>query len=111
MASRTNKKWIAAKKAQLQKQAWRLKGCKRFEYPKRKLSLQEAKELWVIWGKTNPKWREYNRFLKWRKMCWETKLRVDPDWYRLVKLPNWWMEFVEVTISWWLRKKISKSMR
>ena len=45
MASRTNKKGIAAKKRQLQKQASRLKGEKRFNYPKRKLNLEEAKEL------------------------------------------------------------------
>ncbi len=48
MASRTNKKGIAQKKIQLQKQAKRLKGVKRFEYPKRKLDLEEAKELGII---------------------------------------------------------------
>ena len=35
--ARTNKRGIAAKKAQIQKQAGRLKGLKRFNYPKRKL--------------------------------------------------------------------------
>ena len=41
MASRTNKQWIAKKKAQQQKQASRMKWLKRFEYPKRKLDLEE----------------------------------------------------------------------
>ena len=44
MASRTNKRGIAANKAKSQKQANRLRGSKRFEYPKRKLDLQEAKD-------------------------------------------------------------------
>lgn len=109
MAARTNKKWIASKKAQLQKQAQRLKWAKRFEYPKRKLSIEEAKEIGIIWSKENPKGRAYNRFLKWRKICWETRLRVDRDWYRLVKLPSGGMEFVEVPFSGWLRKKIMKN--
>lgn len=45
MASRTNKQGIAKKKAQQQKQASRLKGAKRFDYPRRKLDLEEAKML------------------------------------------------------------------
>lgn len=48
MASRTNKQGIAKKKAQQQKQANRTKGARRFEYPKRKLTLEEAKELGVV---------------------------------------------------------------
>ena len=111
MAARTNKKWIAAKKARLAKQASRLKGTKRFEYPKRKLSLQEAKEVHVVGMQTNPKGHDYNRFLKGRKICWETRLRVDPDGYRLVKLPNGWTDFVEVPFSGWLRKKIVKNLK
>ena len=111
MASRTNKKGIAAKKKQLQKQASRLKWEKRFNYPKRKLNLEDAKELWIIWSKTNQKWNTYHRFLKWRKVCWETRLRVDPDGYRLIKLPPWGLDFVEVPISGWLRKKLVKSSR
>jgi hypothetical protein len=43
--ARTNKQGIAAKKAQQAKQAKRSKGFKRFEYPKRNLGLQEAKDL------------------------------------------------------------------
>lgn len=111
MASRTNKKGIAAKKAQLQKQAQRMKWAKRFEYPKRKLWLVEAKEISVLWAKENPKGHTYNWFLKGRKVCWETRLRVDPDGFRLVKLPSGWLEFVEVPISGWLRKKIIKNVR
>ena len=111
MASRTNKKGIAAKKRQLQKQASRRKGEKKFSYPKRKLNLEEAKELWVVGAKTNPKNNTYHRFLKWRKICWETRLRVDPDGYRLIKLPSWGLDFVEVPISWWLRRKLVKNNR
>jgi len=48
MASRTNKRGIAAKKSQLQKQAKKFKGAKKFTYPKRKLDLEEAKELGII---------------------------------------------------------------
>ena len=55
MASRTNKQGIAKKKSQQQKQATRLRGSKRFEYPKRKLTIEEGKELGVIGVNTNPK--------------------------------------------------------
>lgn len=111
MASRTNKKWIAAKKKQLQKQAGLAKWEKKFNYPKRKVSLEQAKELWFVWAKTNPSWATYNRFLRWRKICWETKLKVDSDGYALTKLPSWGLEFVEVPVSWWLRKKLSKNAK
>ncbi|MBQ7074975.1 hypothetical protein IJM86_08295 [bacterium] len=46
MASRTNKQGIAKKKAQQQKQASRLKGSKRFDYPKRKMDLTDG----IDWG-------------------------------------------------------------
>ncbi len=107
--ARTNKKWIAAKKAQLQKQASRIKWARKFNYPKRKVSLDEAKNLWFVWAKTNPKWNTYNRFLKGRKICWETRLKIDPDGFALTKLPSGWLEFVEVPVGWWLRKKLIKS--
>lgn len=109
MASRTNKRGIAANKAQKQKQAGRFKGTKRFEYPKRKLGLQEAKEFGVIGAETNPAGRTYNRFLKGRKICRETRLRVDPDGYRYIKTPSGGSDFVEVPIGGWLRKKLMKS--
>lgn len=48
MASRTNKRGIAAKKAQIKKQAARTKGLQRFTYPKRKLSLDDAKEAGIV---------------------------------------------------------------
>lgn len=62
--ARTNKQGIAAKKAQLQKQASRTKGQKKREYPKRKTSLDEAKEFGFIGAQTNPKGNTYNRFLR-----------------------------------------------
>lgn len=111
MASRTNKRWIAAKKAQLEKQASRMKGAKRFDYPKRKLSLDDAKEIGVIWAQTNPKGHTYNRFLKGRKVCRETRLRVDPDGHRYVKLPSGGGDFVQIPISGWLRKRLIKNTK
>lgn len=109
MASRTNKGGIAAKRKQLRKQAWRMKGQKRFDYPKRKLSLEQAKELGVVWAVTNPKWHTYNWFLKWRKICWETRLRVDPDGFRYIKTPSGWSEMVEVEMTGWTQKKLKQS--
>ena len=75
------------------------------------LNLEEAKELWIVWAKTNPKGNTYHRFLKWRKICWETRLKVDPDGYRLTKLPSGGLEFVEMPIGGWLRKKLVKASR
>jgi len=111
MASRTNKKWIAAKKAQLAKQASRLKGQKRFEYPTRQISLEMAKELGVVWVKTNPKGRDYHRFLRGRKICWETRMRMDTEGFRLVKLPSGWLDFRESMLSWRSRKKLMRNTR
>ena len=111
MASRTNKKGIASKKQQLHKQASRTKGDKKFSYPKRKVTLTEAKEIGFVWGKTNPKWHTNNRFLKGRKLCRDTRLKVDSDGFRLVKLPSWWLEFVESPISGRLRKQLMKTTR
>ena len=108
--ARTNKRWIAAKKAVQQKQAKKFKWLRRFEYPKRKLDIENAKEMWIIWVYKNPKWWEYNRFIKWRKVCRETRLRVDPDGYRYIRTPSWWSEMVQVPVSWWLRHKIKKSL-
>lgn len=111
MASRTNKRGIAAKKAQLEKQASRMKGAKRFEYPKRKLSLEDAKEMGVIGSQMNPKWHTYNWFLKGRKVCRETRLRVDPDGCRYIKLPSGGGDFVTIPVSGWLRKKMIKNTK
>lgn len=110
MASRTNKRWIAAKKAHAQKQAARMKWTKRFEYPKRKLDLQEAKELGAIGVVKNPRGADYHRFLRGRKVCWETRVRVDPDGYRFIKTPSGGWETVSVPISWWLRNKLRKNL-
>ena len=109
MASRTNKRGIAAKKSQIQKQAARLKGAKRFNYPKRKLGLGEAKDLGIVGAETNPSGNTFNWFLKGRKICWETRLRVDPDGYRYIRTPSGGSDFVEVPVSGWLRKKLNKS--
>jgi len=108
---RTNKRGIAANKAKLQKQAARLKGGKRFEYPKRKLDLDQAKELGVVGVVSNPAGREYNRFLRGRKICRETRLRVDPDGYRYIKTPSGGSEVVSVPISGRTRKKLIKNTR
>lgn len=109
--ARTNKKGIAAKKAQLHKQASRTKGERKMTYPKRKLSTEQAKEIGVIGVKTNPKGHEFTRFLKGRKLCRDTRLSIDSDGYRLVKLPSGGLDFVEVPISGWLRKKLAKCAR
>lgn len=111
MASRTNKRGIAAKKSQLQKQAGRMKGAQRFTYPKRKLSLEEAKELGIVGSEVNPKGHAYNRFLKGRKICRETRLRVDPDGWRYIRTPSGGSDFVEVPVGGWLRKKLIKNTR
>lgn len=107
--ARTNKRWIAAKKAQQKKQAARIKGSRRFTYPKRKLDLEEAKELWVIGVVTNPKGNDYHRFLRWRKICRETRLRTDPDGYRFIRTPSGWSEVVQAPLSGWVNKKLRKA--
>lgn len=106
LMARTNKRGIAAKKAAAQKQAKRIAGSKRFDYPKKKLELQEAKDLNIVGVVTNPKGRTYHRFLKGRKICRETRLRVDADGYRYVVLPSWSTDIVEVPQSGWVRKKL-----
>jgi len=77
--ARTNKQGIASKKAQQAKQAKRGKGLKRFEYPKRSLSIEEAKELGVVGTQINPKGNQFHWFLRGRKICWETRMRIDTD--------------------------------
>ncbi len=109
MASRTNKRGIAAKKAQQQKQAKRLKGYKKFEYPKRKLDLEQAKEIGIIGVVKNPKGNEYHRFLRGRKICRETRLRVDRDGYRFIRTPSGGSEVVVAPSSGWTRKKLMKN--
>ncbi|MDR2415255.1 MAG: hypothetical protein LBD75_01200 [Candidatus Peribacteria bacterium] len=111
MASRTNKQGIAKKKAQQQKQATRMKGAKRFEYPKRKVELTEGKERGVLGILSNPKGNDYHRFLKGRKICRETKLRVDPDGYRYIKTPSGGSEMVYVPPSGRTRTKLRKNLK
>lgn len=109
--SRTNKQGIAAKKAQQAKQAKRSKWAKRFEYPKRSLSIEEGMELGVIGVQTNAKGNSYHRFLKGRKICYETRMRIDSDGYRFVRLPSGGTDYISVGMSWWVRKKVIKSMK
>ncbi len=108
--ARTNKQGIAKKKAIQSKQANRLKGMKRFEYPKRKLTIEEAKELWAVGVWKNPKGRDYNRFLRGRKICWETRLRTDPDGYRYIRTPSGGSEMVQAPMSGWTRTKMRKNV-
>lgn len=108
--ARTNKQGIAAKKAQLAKQASRTKGQKKWEYPKRKTTLQDAKEFGFIWAQTNPKGNSYHWFLRGRKVCWETRMRVDPDGRRYVKLPSGGSDFAQVHLSGWGRRRMMKVM-
>lgn len=110
MASRTNKRGIAQKKAQLQKQASRLKGQKRREYPTRKVSLEEGKEFGFIGVQMNPKGNSYHWFLRGRKVCWETRMRIDPDGRRYIKLPSGGSDFVQAQLSGWGRRKIMKTL-
>lgn len=110
MAARTNKRGIAAKKAQQQKQANRLKGGRRFEYPKRKLTIEEAKELGVVGVRTNPKGSTYNRFLRGRKVCRETRLRTDPDGFRYIRTPSGGSEMVHAPLSGWTRVRLRKTL-
>ena len=109
MASRTNKQGIAKKKSIQQKQANRLKGSKRFDYPRRKLTIEEAKDLGVVGVNKNPKGHEYNRFLRGRKICRETRLRLDPDGYRYIRTPSGGSEMVSVPVSGWTRARLRKS--
>lgn len=110
MASRTNKQGIAKKKSQQQRLATRLRGNKRFEYPKRKLTVEEAKELGVVGVVKNPKGRDYTRFLRGRKICRETRLRTDPDGYRFIRTPSGGTEVVDAPQSWRTRGKMRKMM-
>ena len=109
MASRTNKQGIASKKKIQQKQANRLKGSKRFEYPRRKLTIEEAKDLGAVGVYKNPKGHEYNRFLRGRKICRETRLRLDPDGYRYIRTPSGGSEMVSVPVSGWTRATLRKT--
>ena len=109
MASRTNKQGIAKKKSQQQRQATRLRGSKKFEYPKRKLTIEEAKELGVVGVSTNPNGRDYNWFLRGRKICRETRLRTDPDGYRYIRTPSGGSEMVDAPMSGWTRTKMRKN--
>ncbi len=108
--ARTNKQGIAKKKSQQARAASRLRGSKRFEYPKRKLTMEEAKELWVVGVVKNPKGHDYTRFLRGRKICRETRLRTDPDGFRFIRTPSGGSEVVDAPQSGWTRGKLKKMM-
>ena len=108
MASRTNKQGIAKKKSVQARQATRLRGGKRFDYPKRKLTLEEAKELGVVGVVKNPKNHDYTRFLRGRKICRETRLRTDPDGFRYIRTPSGGTEVVDAPQSGWTRGRLRK---
>jgi hypothetical protein len=59
----------------------------------------------------NPLGHEYHWFLKGRKICWETGVRVDPDGFRMVKPPAGGMEVVEIVPSGRLRRKLKNRVR
>lgn len=60
---------------------------------------------------TNPKGVTYNRFLRGRKVCWETRLRTDPDGYRYIRTPAGASEIVLAPSSGWIRTKMKKMVR
>ncbi len=109
--ARTNKRGIAAKKAQLQKQAQRTKGGVRFTYPKRKISLEEAKDLGIVMIQTNPDGHDYHRFAHGRKVCRETRLRTDPDGYRMIVTPKGGREMVDAHNSGRVQKQLKRQVR
>jgi hypothetical protein len=111
MGGRTNKQWIASKKAQQAKQANRTRWTKRFEYPKRNIDIDEAMNQWVIWVQTNPRGNTFHRFLRWRKICWETRQRIDTDGYRVVRLPSGWVDYIQIMQSGWIRRRIMKTLK
>lgn len=109
--ARTNKRGIAAKKAHAQKQAKRMKGGKRFDYPKRKLGLEDAVTMGIIVAKENPAGNTYHWFFNGRKVCWETRMRVDPDGYRMIRTNKGGAQMVDVPVSGWVRKQLIRKMR
>jgi hypothetical protein len=88
-----------------------MSGSKRFDYPKRRLGLNEAKDIGAVGIATNPDGHDYHWFLRGRKICRETRLTIDPDGWRYVNTPSGGKTFVEVPISGWLRKKLMKTTR
>ncbi len=74
--ARTNKQWIAKKKAQQAKQ-------KLLAWPKTRSNEGLKREY------TNPKWSTYIWFMRsWKRVCDRTSCREDPDGYRLRRKPS-----------------------
>ena len=106
--ARTNKQGIAKKKAIQAKQANRIRGAKRFNYPKRNVSLEVAMQEGFVHEVKNPKGNVWHWFFRGRKICWETKLRTDPDGFRYVRSPSGGMLVVPVGQSGFVRRKLMK---
>jgi hypothetical protein len=111
MASRTNKQGIAKKKAVQAKQASRLKGAKRFNYPKRNISLEMAMSEGFVHAVKNPAGNTWHWFYRGRKVCWETRVRVDPDGYRYNRTPNGGQNIIQVFSSGFVRRKLKKQRK
>ena len=72
------------------------------------LETNDGKDWGAIGVMTNPKWNTYHWFLRGRKVCWETRLRVDPDGYRFIKTPSWGSEMVYVPANGRTRGRLRK---
>lgn len=102
MMARTNKMWIAKKKAQQAKQKNLLKDST-YNY-----------EVDVKKSYTNPKNNSYTRFFRSGKyICHETTKREDPDGFRILRKPNWGEVDYEYKwlSSWGFRKWLKKCRR
>ena len=109
MASRTNKQWIAKKKAQLQKLKM-LKVWAKRRLKNKNLSEEEKIEKWLIFDMENPAWRKFSRDKSWRKIiCLQTGMREDENGYRLIFKPNSSeVEYIYSGINARLRRKLKR---
>jgi hypothetical protein len=98
--ARTNKMWILKKKQQQAKQKiliwWKIENTE-----------------WIKKEYTNPNGNSFLRFFRsWKLVCDNTSVREDPDWFRIIRNPNWWeISFKENLNSWWYKKYIKSKKR
>lgn len=99
MSSRTNKIWILKKKQQLQKQKLKKQEIEYMNFEEREFK--------------NPLWNIYKRFYRsWKWINLTTKVREDPDWYRIIRKPNSWEIYrIYKWITWWLKRYIRKKWK
>jgi len=71
--------------------------------------LEQGKEMGFIVAKENPDGHIYHWFFAGRKVCWETRLRVDPDGYRYIRTPSGGSQMVQIPVSGWVRKQMAKA--